>query len=120
MMASLAVEKVFPVVVEGVEKNLKWHWSKSILQLTENIKAMLEEMDPIFYSECLEEIDLRESRAHQEKIKRKERWETIEKAAAHNQFLKTQHCRCPSLEKQMCRNPCWQSTQKSLNIILED
>ncbi|KAG7975726.1 hypothetical protein I3843_06G114000 [Carya illinoinensis] len=102
MMASLAIEKVFPVVVEGVEKNLKWHWSKSILQLTENIKAMLEEMDPIFYSECLEEIDLRESRAHQEKIKRKERWETIEKAAAQNQ------------------NPCWQSTQKSLNIILED
>ncbi|KAF5443756.1 hypothetical protein F2P56_036290 [Juglans regia] len=99
MMASLVVEEVFPIIVEGVEKNLKWHWSKSVRQLTENVKAMLEEMDPIFYSECLEEIDLRESRAHQEKIKRKERWEIIEMAAARNQFLQPQHCICPPLEK---------------------
>lgn len=65
MLASLAVEEVFPVVVESVEKNLKWYWSKSVRQLTENVKTMLEDMDPIFYSECLEEIDLRESRDHQ-------------------------------------------------------
>ncbi|KAG2706082.1 hypothetical protein I3760_05G087500 [Carya illinoinensis] len=29
-MASLAIEEIFPVVVEGMEKNRKWHWSKSV------------------------------------------------------------------------------------------
>lgn len=52
-MASLAVGEVFPVVIEGMEKNLKWHRSKRVRQLTENVKVALEEMDPIFYSECL-------------------------------------------------------------------
>lgn len=83
-MASMAMEEVFPVVVEGIEKNLKWHWSKSVRQLTENVKVMVEEMDPILYSKCLDEIDQRESKAHQAEIKRKEKWDIIEMAAAKN------------------------------------
>ncbi|XP_041012975.1 serine/threonine protein phosphatase 2A 57 kDa regulatory subunit B' beta isoform-like [Juglans microcarpa x Juglans regia] len=93
-MASLAIEEIFPVVVEGMEKNLKWHWSKSVRQLTQNVKTMLEEMDSILYSECLQAIDLRESRAHQEETKRKEKWERIEMAAARNQF--NHHVACVS------------------------
>ncbi|KAL2542948.1 Serine/threonine protein phosphatase 2A 57 kDa regulatory subunit B' epsilon [Abeliophyllum distichum] len=34
-MASQDIEVVFPIVVEGMEKNLKWHWSGSVRQLTE-------------------------------------------------------------------------------------
>ncbi|GFY94561.1 protein phosphatase 2A regulatory B subunit family protein [Actinidia rufa] len=49
-MALQATEDVFPVIVEGMEKNLKWHWSKSVKQLTENVKAMLEEMEPGLYT----------------------------------------------------------------------
>ncbi|CAB4321232.1 unnamed protein product [Prunus armeniaca] len=99
-MISVAMEEVFPVVVEGMEKNLKWHWSKSVRQLTENVKVMLEEMDPVLHSKCLEEIELRESKAHQAEIKRKEKWDRIEMAAAqhHNQhqFLQPPHFLCVS------------------------
>ena len=83
-MASMAMEEVFPVVVEGMERNLKWHWSKSVCQLTANVKVMLEEMDQILYSKCLEEINHRESVARQAEIKRKETWDRIELAAAKN------------------------------------
>ena len=72
-MATLEIEEVFPIVVEGVERNLKWHWSKSVRQVTEIIKEMLEDLDSALYSKCLQEIDLREYRARQEEIKRRER-----------------------------------------------
>ncbi|KAL6211171.1 hypothetical protein ACLB2K_016398 [Fragaria x ananassa] len=93
-MISVAMEEVFPVVVEGMEKNLKWHWSKSVRQLTENVKVMLEEMDPILYSKCLQEIDLRGSKAHQAEIKRKQNWDRIEMAAARHQYLQPPHFIC--------------------------
>lgn len=93
-MISVAMEEVFPVVVEGMEKNLKWHWSKSVRQLTENVKVMLEEMDPILYSKCLQEIELRESKAHQAEIKRKENWDRIEMAAAQHQYFQPPHFIC--------------------------
>lgn len=93
-MISVAMEEVFPVVVEGMEKNLKWHWSKSVRQLTENVKLMLEEMDPILYSKCLQEIELRGSKAHQAEIKRKQNWDRIEMAAARHQYLQPPHFIC--------------------------
>ncbi|KAL5856201.1 hypothetical protein ACOSQ3_006036 [Xanthoceras sorbifolium] len=90
-MASSAIEEVFPVIVQGMERNLKLHWSKGVKQLTENVKVMLEEMDPDLYDKCLQDISLRESEACRAAIKRKERWEKIENAAEaknhHHQFL---------------------------------
>ncbi|KAJ6310892.1 hypothetical protein OIU76_015583 [Salix suchowensis] len=91
-MASSMMEEVFPVVVEGVEKNLKWHWSKSVKQLTENVKTVIEEMDPDLYDRCLKELAHREYLAGQEDIKRKENWERLELAAANNhQFFQPQN-----------------------------
>ncbi|TYJ35862.1 hypothetical protein E1A91_A05G267300v1 [Gossypium mustelinum] len=96
-MASEAMEEVFPVVVEGMEKNLKLHWSKSVKQLTENVKAMLEEMDPPLYDKCLREIHHRESEAHREQVKRQQKWDQIETAAAkHSHFLQPTKTICVS------------------------
>lgn len=92
-MVSSSLEDVFPVIVEGMEKNLKLHWSKSVKQLTENVKVMLEQMDPNLYSKCLEATEIRESAARQEEMKRKETWRRIETLAAakkQNQFLQPQ------------------------------
>ncbi|KAK6916226.1 Protein phosphatase 2A, regulatory B subunit, B56 [Dillenia turbinata] len=86
-MALQAKEEVFPLVVEGMEKNLNWHWSRSVRQLTENAKEMLEEMEPVLYAKCLQELEAKESADHHEEIKRQERWERIEMQAAKNQFL---------------------------------
>ncbi|XP_030511695.2 serine/threonine protein phosphatase 2A 57 kDa regulatory subunit B' beta isoform-like [Rhodamnia argentea] len=86
-MILLALDEVFPVVVEGMEKNMKRHWSSSIRQLTENVKEMLEEMDPILYYKCILEMERRESTARKEGVRRKEKWERIESIAAKNHFL---------------------------------
>ncbi|XP_007020261.2 PREDICTED: serine/threonine protein phosphatase 2A 57 kDa regulatory subunit B' beta isoform [Theobroma cacao] len=95
-MASTAMEDVFPVVVEGMEKNLKLHWSKSVKQLTENVKAMLEEMAPTLYHRCLQETEHRESEACQEEMKRKQKWDRIEMAAKQNQLLQPPKYICAS------------------------
>ncbi|CAN1771090.1 Serine/threonine protein phosphatase 2A 57 kDa regulatory subunit B' beta isoform [Linum perenne] len=84
-MATSAMEEVFPVVVEGMEKNLKWHWSSNVKQLTENVKKMVEEMDQTLYDKCLQEIGHKEFVARQEEMKRKAKWERIELQADMNQ-----------------------------------
>ncbi|XP_052192590.1 serine/threonine protein phosphatase 2A 57 kDa regulatory subunit B' kappa isoform-like [Diospyros lotus] len=83
-MASQAMGDVFPVLVAGMEKNLKWHWSKSVKQLTENVRAMVEEMEPNLYSQCVERLESQDLRAHQEATKRAEKWVGIELAATRN------------------------------------
>ncbi|CAM8935399.1 unnamed protein product [Rhodiola kirilowii] len=90
-MASQAMEEVFPVVVEGIEKNLKRHWSKSVRQLTENVKIMLEETDPTLYSKCVQQLELRAIRARQEELQRKERWERIAEMAEEEEEKKYLH-----------------------------
>ncbi|KAI3446286.1 hypothetical protein Pfo_002951 [Paulownia fortunei] len=86
-MASEAIDEVFPVIVQGMEKNLKGHWSRSVCQLTENVKEMLEEMEPIQYSVCLSQLDHHDSTTNEEEMRRRERWERIEMAAKNNQFI---------------------------------
>lgn len=86
-MVTLEMEEVFPEVVQRIEMNLKGHWSRSIRQLTESIKPMLEEMDPIMYSKCVKETEHRINMAEQEEMKRKLKWEELEMAVAKKQNL---------------------------------
>ncbi|PIA56717.1 hypothetical protein AQUCO_00700815v1 [Aquilegia coerulea] len=95
-MASQATEEVFPVVVEGIEKNLKWHWSKNVRQLTSSVKVMLEEMEPTLYSRCLRELELQDFFIDQEQKKRKQNWERIELAASQSQFIQQSNRACVS------------------------
>ncbi|KAF9600196.1 hypothetical protein IFM89_005020 [Coptis chinensis] len=86
-MTSQAMQEIFPVVVEGLEKNLNWHWSKSVRQLTLSVKVMLEEMEPTLYSRCHRGLELQEYLADQEQNRRIQTWERIEMAAAQNQLI---------------------------------
>ncbi|XP_027367165.1 serine/threonine protein phosphatase 2A 57 kDa regulatory subunit B' beta isoform-like [Abrus precatorius] len=89
-MALIGTVEVFTVIVEGMEKNLKRHWSKNVRQLTESVKVMLAEMDPDLYSKGVMDMETKESMANQEDMKRKKRWEIIELEAAKNQFFNPQ------------------------------
>ncbi|CAA0807701.1 Pentatricopeptide repeat-containing protein -chloroplastic [Striga hermonthica] len=83
-MVSEAIDDVFPLIVEGIERNLKGHWSRSVRQLTESVKEMLEELEPILYSQCLSQIDYHHRHSfasHEEETRRKERWLRLEMAA---------------------------------------
>ncbi|PHT97846.1 hypothetical protein BC332_33214 [Capsicum chinense] len=80
-MASQAIEEVFPVLVEGMEKNLQGHWNKSVRQLTENVKGMLEALAPFLYSKCLLQLEIQEAVDHIEELRRQNIWEEIENAA---------------------------------------
>ncbi|KAL3514970.1 hypothetical protein ACH5RR_021872 [Cinchona calisaya] len=95
-MASRAMERVFPVVVEGMEKNLKYHWSKSVKELTENVKEMLQGLEPSLYVKCLSQLELQESTALNKEMRRKEMWERVELAANRNQCVEQLRCICVS------------------------
>ncbi|XP_042063646.1 serine/threonine protein phosphatase 2A 57 kDa regulatory subunit B' alpha isoform-like [Salvia splendens] len=83
-----AVEEVLSVVVEGMEENVRGHWSKSVRQLTHSVKEMLVEMEPVLYARCLVQLDHRHLEAEAEaETKRKQRWERVEMAAKLNQFI---------------------------------
>lgn len=86
-MAWQAIDEVLPIVVEGMEENLRGHWSKSVRQLTENVKEMLVEMEPVLYSRCLSQLDRDRSVARETETRRRERWERVEMAAKLNQFI---------------------------------
>ncbi|KAG6413540.1 hypothetical protein SASPL_126254 [Salvia splendens] len=83
-MALQAAEEVLPVVVGGMEENLRGHWSKSVRQLTQNVKEMLVEMEPLLYSSCLTQFHHSRSEAE---TRRQERWERLEMAFNVNQFI---------------------------------
>lgn len=87
-MAWQAIDEVLPIVVEGMEENLRGHWSKSVRQLTENVKEMLVEMEPVLYSRCLAQLDHNQSEAREAETRRRERWERVEMAAKLNQFIR--------------------------------
>lgn len=92
-MAVQAMEDVFPVVVQGMEKNLKCHWSSSVKQLTQNVKEMLQGLEPSLYIKCLSRLELEESAAQHREMTRKEMWERVEMAAANRNQLR---CICVS------------------------
>ncbi|CAH1424558.1 unnamed protein product [Lactuca virosa] len=75
------IEMVFPYIVEALEKNLTCHWSKNVQELTENVKILLQELDPILYKTCVEMIKIRELTARLEENTRRRKWERIEMAA---------------------------------------
>lgn len=79
-MASQSWEQVLPGIVECIERNLRWHWSKSVQHLTTSVKSMLEEMEPVLYSRYQLELGHKESVMIQEETKRKIRWERLEMA----------------------------------------
>lgn len=62
-MVSTAMEEVFPVIIEGMEKNVRSHWSDSVKELAHNVKAILEEMNPILYHKTLHQNAFRKAAA---------------------------------------------------------
>lgn len=86
-MALQAIDEVFPIVVQGMEENLNRHWSKSVRQLTENVKEMLVELEPNLYAKCLSQLDHHYSMTNEEEMRRREMWERVEMAAKMNQII---------------------------------
>ncbi|PWA94000.1 Armadillo-type fold [Artemisia annua] len=83
-VVSQDMEMVFPIVVEAIEKNLKSHWSTNVQQLTQNVKMLLDELEPVLYKKCLERMEKRELKTRLEECTRRNRWERIEMAAIAN------------------------------------
>lgn len=95
-MASEAIDDVYPIVVKGMESNLKWHWNRSVRELTEYVKEMLEEMEPNLYSKCISQFD---SSSNEVEKRRIESWKRVEMAAKINQIIQESQCRRDNVKR---------------------
>ncbi|KAI3673613.1 hypothetical protein L6452_39737 [Arctium lappa] len=77
-VVSQELDKVFPILVEAIEKNLMWHWNKNVRELTQNVKTLLEDLEPALYRKCLEMIEIHKLTTRIDENTRRKRWERIE------------------------------------------
>ncbi|KZV20944.1 serine/threonine protein phosphatase 2A 57 kDa regulatory subunit B' beta isoform [Dorcoceras hygrometricum] len=99
-MASEAIDDVLPILVKGIESNLRWHWNRNVRELTKNVKEMLEEMEPYLYSKCLSQID---RSTYEVEMRQIQRWKRVEMAANVNQIIKDSECRRGDVRRQEVR-----------------
>lgn len=52
-MVSTSMEEVFPIIIKGMEKNVRSHWNDNVKELAHNVMAILEEINPILYHKFL-------------------------------------------------------------------
>ncbi|KAD5507711.1 hypothetical protein R6Q59_031494 [Mikania micrantha] len=52
-VVSQDMEMVSPILVEAIEMNLKLHWSKNVQELTQSVKKLLQELNPLVYKKCI-------------------------------------------------------------------
>ncbi|ONK64312.1 uncharacterized protein A4U43_C07F24380 [Asparagus officinalis] len=96
-MAWRCIEVILPSLVQAIEKNINWHWNKSVQNLTASVKKMLEEMEPGLYSKCLEDLNIQETMAGEEKKRRKEMWKRLECAASDENLFQATNSSCSTL-----------------------
>ncbi|XP_074574927.1 serine/threonine protein phosphatase 2A 57 kDa regulatory subunit B' kappa isoform-like [Curcuma longa] len=62
-------QAIMPLIFPALERNIQCHWNQSVLNLTQNVKKMLPEMDPELFVAC-------ERQHHEDEEKRKVTEET--------------------------------------------
>lgn len=71
-----------PLVFPALERNAKNHWNHAVLNLTQNLKKMLSEMDEDLVLACQRKLEEENSMSNIEAEKRKLTWERLETAAS--------------------------------------
>lgn len=73
---------IVPLVFPALERNAKNHWNHAVLNLTQNLKKMLSEMDEDLVLACQRKLEEENSMSNIEAEKRKLTWERLETAAS--------------------------------------
>ncbi|XVE70382.1 hypothetical protein DITRI_Ditri10aG0068100 [Diplodiscus trichospermus] len=73
---------IFPLIFPAVERNSQNHWNHAVLNLTQNMRKMLCEMDEELVLSCQHRLEEENSQLSEASEKRKLTWERLETAAA--------------------------------------
>nr|KYP55664.1 Serine/threonine protein phosphatase 2A 57 kDa regulatory subunit B' iota isoform [Cajanus cajan] len=73
---------ILPLVFSAIVHNAESHWNQAVLNLTQNIRKMLSQMDEELVDACQRRIEEEDSSASAAAEKRRLTWERLEAAAA--------------------------------------
>ncbi|XP_042392627.1 serine/threonine protein phosphatase 2A 57 kDa regulatory subunit B' kappa isoform-like [Zingiber officinale] len=74
-------QSVMPLILPALERNIRSHWNQAVLNLTQNIKKLLYEMDEELFLACKKKFE--EEEVKQDLMeKRRMTWEHLESTAA--------------------------------------
>ncbi|XVF49244.1 hypothetical protein PTKIN_Ptkin03bG0253000 [Pterospermum kingtungense] len=71
---------IFPLIFPALERNSQNHWNQAVLNLTQNIRKMLCEMDEELVLACQHKLEEENSQLNEAAEKRKLTWERLETA----------------------------------------
>ncbi|CAD5193472.1 unnamed protein product [Musa acuminata subsp. malaccensis] len=75
-------QAIMPVVLPALERNTRSHWNQAVLNLTQNVKKMLSEMDEELFLACKTKFEEEKTRQTIMEEKRRMTWERLESIAA--------------------------------------
>ncbi|RRT59883.1 hypothetical protein GW17_00004313 [Ensete ventricosum] len=75
-------QAIIPLVVPALERNTRSHWNQAVVNLTQNVKKMLSEMDEELFLVCKTKFEEEEARQMILEEKRRMTWERLESIAA--------------------------------------
>lgn len=73
---------IVPLVFSALERNAQNHWNQAVLNLTQNIRKMLCEMDEELVLACQRKLQEEDSMSNVAAEKRRLTWERLENAAS--------------------------------------
>ncbi|WOK99151.1 serine/threonine protein phosphatase [Canna indica] len=75
-------QSIMPLIIPALERNIQSHWNQAVLNLTQNVKKMLCEMDEELFLACKDKFEEEEMNRMMEEEKRRITWERLETTAA--------------------------------------
>lgn len=78
---------ILPLVFSALVHNSQNHWNQAVLNLTQNIRKMLSQMDEDLVLACQRRIEEEDSKSNDVAERRRITWERLEEAASNVQSV---------------------------------
>ena len=81
-MISQNRQVILPIIYPALERNTRWHWNQSVLNVTMNVRQMFREMDERLLVACQNNFQEEEEKRAATVERRRLMWEQLERSAA--------------------------------------
>ncbi|XP_062186078.1 serine/threonine protein phosphatase 2A 57 kDa regulatory subunit B' kappa isoform-like [Phragmites australis] len=82
-MISQNRQVILPLIYPALERNTRWHWNQSVLNVTMNVRKMFLDMDEKLLLACQSNFQEEEEKRAATAERRRLMWEQLERNAAH-------------------------------------
>jgi serine/threonine-protein phosphatase 2A regulatory subunit B' len=81
-MISQNRQVILPIIYPALERNTRWHWNQSVLNVTMNVRKMFRDMDERLLQACHDNFQEEEEKRAVTEERRRLMWEQLERSAA--------------------------------------